>query len=343
VSGCSRAARVHERAPRNERRLCGRIAGERANITGLSVAIPLRREGSSSRACVRAILRPRTRSRLWVELLAIAWLIWVYDAITNLAHLRLHTALANARGILHLEQALHIDPELGLDRWLAGHHTLAAVLAEYYDNAHWSVPFVLLAYLWWRRADLYRPLRNSLVLVNVIGFVVFWRYPVAPPRMLSGFTDVVSSTHAFGNFHGGSLASHANEVAAMPSLHMAWAAWCALALWRLSARGWVRALAIAYPCATAFTVLATGNHFVIDLLAGLATLALSLGLLAAPRALTASWRRSAAARRRWLGRLDRGRRELKDRAAAVPPYRAGVSVSHRARTAFQANVETARD
>ena len=51
-----------------------------------------------------------------------------------------------------------------------------------------------------------------------------------------GFRDVVSSSHAFGNFHTGSLASHANELAAMPSLHMAWAAWCALAKakWKLS-------------------------------------------------------------------------------------------------------------
>ena len=73
------------------------------------------------------------------------------------------------------------------------------------------------------RADLYRPLRNSLVLVNVLGFVVFWRFPVAPPRMLDGFTDVVASTHAFGSWHTGALASHANQVAAMPSLHMAWA------------------------------------------------------------------------------------------------------------------------
>jgi hypothetical protein len=293
-------------------------------ITTLSVAIPIRREGSGARARLGAALRPRTRSRLWVEVLAVAWLIWVYDAITNLAHLRLHTALANARGVLHLEQALHLDPELGLDRWLAGHHTLAALLSEYYDNAHWGLTFVLLAYLWWRRADIYRPLRNALVLVNLIGFAVFWRYPVAPPRMLGGFTDVVSSTNAFGNFHGGALASHANEVAAMPSLHMAWAAWCALALWRMSPRRWVRSLALAYPCVTAFTVVATGNHFLLDLLAGLATLALALLLLAAPRAAKAQWRRSAAARRRWLGRVARSRRELEERATA-PAYRMSQS------------------
>jgi hypothetical protein len=257
-----------------------------------------------------------------VEVLAVAWLAWVYDAITNLAHLRLHTALANARGVLHLEQSLHIDPERALDRWLAHHHTLGTVLSAYYDNAHWGLTLALLAWLWWRRAELYKPLRNSLMLVNLIGFIVFWRYPVAPPRMLAGFTDVISSNSVGPDFHKGGLASHANEVAAMPSLHMAWAAWCALVLWRLSTRRWLRALALAYPCATAFTVVATGNHFVLDLVAGLATLALSLALLAAPRAMRLWWRRIAPLRGRLLGRLDRGRRELEERTA-VPAYRAG--------------------
>ena len=110
----------------------------------------------------------------------IVWLCWVYDAITNLAPLRLHLALSHARGILHLERSLHLDPELSLDRWLAGHHTLGLLLSDYYDNAHFIVTLGLLGWLWWRRADLYRPLRNSLVLTNVLAFVVFWRYPGGP-------------------------------------------------------------------------------------------------------------------------------------------------------------------
>jgi hypothetical protein len=221
-----------------------------------------------------AQLRVR-RTRLWVEGLVLLWLLWVYDATTNLAPLRLHTALANARGVLHLERLLSIDPERSLDHWLAGRHTVATIVANYYDNAHFGVTLGVLVWLWWRRADIYRPLRNLLVVVNLIGFVVFWRYPVAPPRMLPGFTDVISSTHAIGNFHGGALASHANQLAAMPSLHMAWAAWCTLAVWQLSSRRWVRALALAYPCLTALAVMATGNHFVLDLLGGLAALALA--------------------------------------------------------------------
>jgi hypothetical protein len=243
---------------------------------------------------LRIAVRPRPR--WWVEALTIAWLCWLYDATTNLAPLRVHAALANARGVLHLERVLGIDPELTFNRWLAAHHTLAVVISDYYDNAHFIVTLGLLAWLWWARADIYRPLRNALVLVNVLAFLVFWRWPVAPPRMLTslGFRDVVTSSHALGNFHSGALATHANELAAMPSLHMAWAAWCALALWRMSRRKWVRALALAYPCTVVAAVIATGNHFVLDLVSGLAAIALSVVLVEAPRRLVSRLRSRAS-------------------------------------------------
>jgi hypothetical protein len=216
------------------------------------------------------------RTRWWIEALAIAWLCWIYDAITNLAPLRAHTALAHGRDVLSFEQALHIDPERTLDHWLAAHHTLALVVSDYYDNAHFVVTLGLLGYVWWRRTDIYRPLRNSLVLANVLAFVVFWLFPVAPPRMLPGFVDVVATTHAIGSWHTGALASAANQFAAMPSLHIAWAVWCTVVLWRISARRTVRALAVIYPCVTTFAVLSTGNHYVLDVLGGLATIAVSL-------------------------------------------------------------------
>jgi hypothetical protein len=221
-------------------------------------------------------VRIHTRTRWWVEGLTIVWLGWVYDGVTNLAPLRLSTALAHGRSILELEQSLHIDPERSLDRWLVTHHTLGLALSYYYDNAHFIVTLGLLGWLWWRRADLYRPLRSALVLVNVLGFVVFWLYPVAPPRMLPGFTDVVASSGTIGSWHTGALASDANQLAAMPSLHIAWAVWCTLALWRLSTSRWVRALAVAYPCMTAFAVISTGNHYVLDLFGGLAVIAVSV-------------------------------------------------------------------
>jgi hypothetical protein len=229
------------------------------------------------------------RTPLWVEALVIVWLCWVYDAVSNLASLRLHAALAHALGVLRIERTLHLDPELTLNRWLAAHHTLGLVVSDYYDNAHFIVTLGLLGWVWYKRPDIYRPLRNALVTINLLGLLVFWLYPVAPPRMLlgAGFSDVVASTHAFGSWHTGALASAANQLAAMPSLHIAWAVWCSLVVWRITARTALRALALLYPCLTALAVLSTGNHFLADVLAGVATAGLAVLLVA----VLGRWRR----------------------------------------------------
>ncbi len=287
------------------------------NIGGLSSALsieatnPVAVSGALARSAVdpSALPSPATRTRWWVEALVIAWLCWMYDAVTNLAPLRLHLAIDHARGLLHVEQTLHLDPELALDRWLAGHHTLGLILSDYYDNAHFLVTLGLLGWLWWRRADVYRPLRNSLVVVNLLGFAVFWLYPVAPPRMLKGFTDVVASTGAFGSWHNGALASEADQLAAMPSLHIAWAVWCTVALWQISERRWVRVMAIVYPCLTALAVLATGNHFVLDLLGGLVAIATAMAIV------------RLGARGRELLRIPVGSRRAFPAKSARPAYR----------------------
>jgi membrane-associated phospholipid phosphatase len=293
------------------------------NIDGLSTVAPIDARAAAAAAPLAtvapsagALPQTRTRTRWWVEALTIAWRCWGYDAITNQAPLRMHAALAHGRELLNLEQSLHIDPERALDRWLAGHHTLGVLLSYYYDNAHFVVTLGLLGYLWWRRADIYAPLRNSLVLANVIAFAVFWLFPVAPPRLLPGFFDVVAASHTLGSWHTGSLASAANQLAAMPSLHIAWAVWCTLALWRITTRGWVRALAVVYPFVTGFAVLSTGNHYVLDVLGGLATIALSVAIV-----------RLLDGRLRWPApRAARGRPLL---AGSDPACRRGLSRSRR--------------
>jgi hypothetical protein len=227
------------------------------------------------------------RSPLWIEALVIAFLCWIYDILTNLAPTRRAVALHHASAVLHLERTLGLDPELSLNRWLASQHALALALSDYYDNAHFVVTLGLLGLLWWRRPDFYPSLRNALVLMNVIAFAVFWLWPMAPPRMLpgNGFTDVVASTHAFGSWHSGSLAHDADQYAAMPSLHIAWACWCLVVVWRLTSRRWLRALGAMHVAITAFIVLATGNHFLLDVLAGAVTAALSFAVLALVRQL----------------------------------------------------------
>jgi PAP2 superfamily len=226
------------------------------------------------------LAEPRRRSPLWIEVLVIIWLCWLYDAVNNLSPLRLHAALAHAGSLLHFENVWHLNPELTLNAWAAAHRAIALPMADFYDSAHFVVTLGVVALLWWRCPDLYRPLRNSLVLINVIGFVVFWAYPLAPPRMMAGtgFVDVVAVTHAWGSWRSSAVASQANELAAMPSLHVAWACWTTLALWRiLRGKRW-RVLAVAYPVMTAVVVMATANHFLLDVVAGVATVFAACGL-----------------------------------------------------------------
>lgn len=228
------------------------------------------------------------RSPWWAEALAIFWLLWLYDEVNNLSSLRLPSALAHGASLVHLEQVLHLDPELSLNAWAAAHRAIALPMADFYNGAHFAVTLGLVAWLWWRHPVLYRPLRNSLVLINVLGFLVFWAYPLAPPRMLSGsgFVDVVAVTHAWGSWHSGAVASQANELAAMPSLHVAWAVWSTLAVWQiLRGRRW-RVAAIAYPIMVAFVVMATANHYLLDVVAGVLTVVAASGLAALWR----SWR-----------------------------------------------------
>ena len=221
------------------------------------------------------------RTRWWVEALTVVWLAGCTTRSRTSRRCawprRSRTAARSSAS-----SARWASPPS--TRWTAGWPGItpsALAVSYYYDNAHFAVTLGLLGYLWWRRADIYRPLRNSLVLINLLGFVVFWRYPVAPPRMLGGFTDVVAASHTLGSWHTGALASDANQLAAMPSLHLAWAAWCTVAVWRITKRPALRALGVLYPVLTGFAVLATGNHYVLDIVGGLMLTALSVAIVAA--------------------------------------------------------------
>jgi hypothetical protein len=207
----------------------------------------------------------------------LVWLLWVYDAITNLADLRQHRALDHGAAILRLEERLHLDPERSLNHWLDHHHLLGLLAGDYYDNLHFIVTLGVVGWLWWRHPREYRPLRIALVVINIIGFAVYWLYPVAPPRLLPGqhFYDIVALTHALGGWHSGTLSKAANQFAAMPSLHLAWASWSALAVWVVG-RGhrWAPVVWV-YPAFTVIVVTATGNHYLTDCGAGVATTAVA--------------------------------------------------------------------
>jgi len=213
------------------------------------------------------------RPKWWTQALLVGAVWWSYDVINNLNPLRATRALAHGSAIVHLEMSWHLDAERTLNRWLGNHLLVGRWLGDYYAVAHFAVTIAVLGWIWWRHPARYRFLRNTLLGINVIGFLVFWAFPVAPPRMLSdlGFVDVVAVAHSVGNLSTGALASQANEYAAMPSLHVAWALWCAFAIWSVRTDRTARAAAAAYVALTATVAMATGHHYFLDVVAGAAT------------------------------------------------------------------------
>jgi membrane-associated phospholipid phosphatase len=248
--------------------------------------------GLHQRVWRRVGRRADGRAPLWIELAIIAWLFWLYDVINDLAPLRRALALRDATQLLAFERSLGLDPELTLNRWLARHATLATIASDYYFFAHAVITFAALALLWWRAPALYRRLRTPLVVINLIAFVVFWRYPLAPPRSFPalGFVDVIARSGALVSWHSGVLVHDSDQFAAMPSLHVAWAIWSAIAVWGLTRRPALRAIAAIYPLLTSVIVLATGNHYLLDVLAGAATAGLAFAVDYAARLALRRWR-----------------------------------------------------
>src|SRR4051794_29555816 len=228
----------------------------------------------------------RRRPRSWAQLVLVVGFAVGYDQVRALHGNVVATALTHGRAVLHIDRALHVSWAEPMNRWLTGHHGLAQLLSSYYFVMHLGMTALVLLLLW-LRSDGYRRHRDVLVVASLVGLGVYWLYPVAPPRMLPGFDDTVRSVLPAA-FH--LEAASANLYAALPSLHMAWALWCGVALWTLSARWSVRVVAVTHPLMTGVTVLATGNHYTLDLATGAAVMVLAYPLTASAASLTSELR-----------------------------------------------------
>ncbi len=182
--------------------------------------------------------------------------------------------MANGMAILRLEDRIHLNPELALNEVLIAHQGIGRVLADYYNLGHFVVTLSILGWVYWKHPSYFRMLRNALIVMNAIGLVVYWLYPVAPPRMLPafGYVDIGVVTHSFGSAtQNATIAAHANEFAAMPSLHVAWALWCVFAIWTIWQSWLARGLVTVHTLMTGLVIMATANHYFLDVVAGAAT------------------------------------------------------------------------
>jgi PAP2 superfamily protein len=224
-----------------------------------------------------AKMRPKAK----VELALLALLYVGYTLARLLGDADLPRATSHAYELLHIEDALHLDVERPANRMLDSVPLLALIGSYWYSLLHYVVTPAVLLWAYRRHPLDYRRVRNALVVGSGIGLVGFTLLPMAPPRMLPGYVDTLATTAQHGWWGGDAsapkgLGALTNQLAAMPSLHVGWALWCAWVVVSLTRRRWVRILAIAYPVGTTLVVIGTANHYVLDAVAGIAVMVVGM-------------------------------------------------------------------
>jgi diacylglycerol O-acyltransferase / wax synthase len=206
--------------------------------------------------------------------------IWAgYLLITRSVSVGLGSADARGRALLRFERWLHVDIESACNRWLVHQPVLGWLAAWEYATTYIATTFAVLGWLWWRRPRSYRWGRNVLAISTMLALGCFWQWPTTPPRLLagSGFADIVARYHPVLSWGGGAVASSADQYAAMPSLHVGWAVWVTVVSLRAGATRLGYSLATLHLLVTTAVVIATGNHYVLDVAAGGGIVAIAAG------------------------------------------------------------------
>jgi membrane-associated phospholipid phosphatase len=202
-----------------------------------------------------------------------------YEVVRALADRGPSPALANAERVVALERHFGGLYDLHLQHWALGVGNTFVQLADW---TYWLSQFaVLVAGLLWiyvRRNHTYRRLRNTLFIVNTLGLVGYLMLPTMPPRLLGGVGFVDTVSNASLTFSSGIVKALANPYAAMPSLHAADALVLGIALASVVGSRPLKLAFVFWPIWVSFSLLATGNHFWLDVAAGVLLAALGIAL-----------------------------------------------------------------
>jgi hypothetical protein len=186
-------------------------------------------------------------------------------------------AMRNAERIVALERRLRIHVEPALQRVLLPRTRLVAVLNVAYVTLNVGLTVGWLIRLYRRRDPEFHRLRRAAVTSTLGAQPVFLLFPVAPPRTLEGFVDTIEAVTGI-DLDKGLVAELYDPIAAMPSIHIAYAVVTAAGIATTARSPVARAAAPAYPPLVALVVFATANHYVLDAVAGAVLAAAALRL-----------------------------------------------------------------
>jgi hypothetical protein len=268
--------------------------------------------GQASPAAEQPAWTPERQHRLlwWKEALIVAAFYAVYSWTRNLfgsnkiaADGIPDQAFTNAERVIQFERWLGLFHEETVQDWFLPYRTFIQFWNIYYGVLHFAVTLGVFILLYVKRADVFPQWRNTLAAMTSLAIVGFAWFPLMPPRLLDkpcpavdpsqyggacipsrfrgtggfGFVDTLAEYGGPWSFDSDAMASISNQYAAMPSLHIGWSTWCAIAVWPLLSRRRTKAVLLLYPAATLFCIVVTANHYWLDGVGGL--LAFGIGSL----------------------------------------------------------------
>ena len=200
-----------------------------------------------------------------------------YFGVRDLTEGAESTAAANARAVVRFERALGISWERAVQSRVIGEDSLVTVANWIYIYGHWPVIGATLAWLFVRHPPDFYLLRNAMFISGAIGLVIFMLYPVAPPRL--GILELVNTvTQRSSSYRTLQPPALVNRYAAVPSLHFGWNLLVGVIVWRVTRAPVPRVLAVVMVVAMGFAVIATANHYVVNVVAGAAVALTGLAL-----------------------------------------------------------------
>jgi membrane-associated phospholipid phosphatase len=234
---------------------------------------------SSVAASERRVL-PRGWFDLFRQVLIWFGFVLAYQVVRGIADRSPSVAFENARGVIDFERRVTGLWELSLQSWTESFETLGLLTSWTYWLSQFAVVGLALLWVYFRHYEHFIRFRNLLMLANVIGLVGYVLLPTAPPRYFPelGFVDTLAAVGTAN--HGSTLVELAsNPYAAMPSLHAADALIVGVTLAILVRRPWLKALWLIWPAWVWFAVMATGNHFWLDIAAGIAVVLVAAAVI----------------------------------------------------------------
>jgi hypothetical protein len=209
--------------------------------------------------------RIRWATSFLTEACIIAALYTIWQMAGQLSLMGTGDALRRGRWVDSFERTIHLPSERSVQDLILGHSWLVQLANLYYDVMHFAIIFVFLLWLFIRHRDRYSAIRTTLAITTLVCLAI-QLIPVAPPRLVGGFVD--TATQYGQSVYQGDLAG---QLFAMPSVHVTWAVVVGWYAYRVSSSWW-RLLGPAHAAITVFVVVATGNHWWLDGVVGVAVL-----------------------------------------------------------------------